>query len=65
MIYKEIESYDVAHNPNKVNVTITDNANHFWNDLFILVNGRGFHLDTISKMALKDLSNKINEILDN
>lgn len=64
MIYKEIELYDIIHNPNKVNVTITNNANHFWNDLFVLVNGRGFLLDSKSKAALKDLSNKINEVLD-
>lgn len=64
MTYKEIEFYDVTHNPHKVNITITDNANHFWSDLFVLVNGRGFYLDNKSRMALKDLANKINEVLD-
>jgi hypothetical protein len=64
MIYKEIESYDVTHNPNKVNIAITDNAKHFWCDLFVLVNGRGFVLDRQSKVALEDLAKKINEVLD-
>ena len=64
MVYKEVELYDIKHNHNKVNITITNNAKHFWNDLFVFVNGAGLRLDSQSKMALKDLADKIDEVLD-
>lgn len=64
MVYKEVELYDIKHDHNKVNTTITNNAKHFWNDLFVFVNGCGLRLDSQSKIALKDLAEKINEVLD-
>ena len=64
MIYKEIKNHDIECNPKEANAAFANNANHLWCDLFVFVNARGFVLDSKSKTALKDLSNKINEILD-
>ena len=64
MIYKEIESYDIKNNPQKVQCILTDNAHHFGNDLYILDDGNHFEFDTATKDALNYLLKKIQKILD-
>ncbi len=64
MIYKEIEYYDIKHNPQNVQNIITDNAHHFGNDLYILNDGNHFEFDTETKDALNYLLKKIQNILD-
>jgi hypothetical protein len=64
MQYKEVESWDIANKPEKVIIIITDNANHFSNDLYILVKGRNFSFDKDALNALENLKNEIEEILN-
>jgi hypothetical protein len=63
-MYKEIDLYDIKNHPTKVNYILTDNANHFANDLYILFDGNHFQFDSVTLQSLKDLSNKIEKILD-
>ena len=65
MRYKEIECYDIKNNPNKVNVTLTNNANYFNNDLYILSCGNHFNFDDYTIGALKSLKERIEQVLDN
>lgn len=64
MKYKEIELYDIKHNPNTVNITLTDNANYFNNDLYILSCGNHFEFDSDTIKALKSLKERIKMVLD-
>lgn len=59
MLYKEIEYYDIRHNPKLVDEIIADNANHFSNDLYILCKGNQFQFSEIAKNDLIHLANKI------
>lgn len=63
MLYKEISSFDIHNNPSRVNSIVTDNANHFANDLYILSDGNNFQFDSYSLQALKTLSENIQIIL--
>lgn len=65
MEYKEINIYDIKHNSLKVNCIVTDNAHHFLNDLYILIEGNHFELDSETRKALKSLMEKIKKVLDN
>lgn len=63
MQYKEIEGWDIANNPEKVLIIITDNANHLNNDLYILSEGKYFSFDENSLDALKSLRDRIEKII--
>ena len=58
MKYKEIEMFDIINNPNKVNEIIEDNAHHFMNDLYILLEGNRsrFTLSEDARKALQSLA---------
>lgn len=64
MMYKEIMPFDIKHFPNKVNYVLTDNANHFSNDLYILSEGNHFEFDDTTLQALKDLAKRIEKTID-
>ena len=63
MTYKEITMYDIIHNPQKVQNIITDNANHFNNDLYILKDGNHFEFDATIRDALNCLMLRIQDCL--
>lgn len=63
MLFKEIESYDIKNNPQKIQEIITDNANHFDNDLYILKEGNHFEFDIDTRDALNCLMLRIQDIL--
>lgn len=63
MIYKEISFYNIRHNPQKVQFILTDNANHFNNDLYILADGNHFEFDAETRDALNMLKLRIENIL--
>ena len=65
MIYKEINSYDIKNNPQKIQEIMTDNTNHFDNDLYILTEGNHFKFDTDTRDALNCLALRIQNILKN
>ena len=65
MVYKEIKYFDIKNNPQKVQEIITDNANHFNNDLYILKDGNHFEFDTDTRDALNSLMLRIQHILKN
>ena len=65
MRYKELESFDIKLNPQRVQEIITDNANHFNNDLYILKDGNHFEFDTNTRDALNCLMLRIQDILKN
>lgn len=64
MMYKEIRLFDIKHFSNKVNYVLTDNANHFNNDLYILSEGNHFDFDDITLQALKNLAKRIEKTID-
>ena len=64
MLYKEITSYDIQHNPQKIQEIITDNVHRLQNDLYILNDGNHFVFDTDAKNALFNLMLKIKYILE-
>lgn len=65
MLYKEITGYDIHHNPPKVVSLITDNANHFNNDLYILSEGNHYKFDENALAALESLKKRIEKVLTN
>lgn len=58
MKYKEIEIFEVINFPDKVNAIVEDNAHHFMNDLYILLEGNRsrFTLSEDAKKALQSLA---------
>ena len=64
MLYKEITSYDIYNNPQKIQEIMTDNAHHLQNDLYILNDGNHFVFDADTRSALFDLMLKIKYILE-
>ena len=64
MQYEELTLYDIRHNPPKVQCIVTDNAHHFYNDLYILADGNHFELDTDTRNALNSLKLRIENILN-
>ena len=65
MLYKEISSFEIHNKPNQVMCTITDNANHFNNDLYILSDGNHFKFDDVALRALENLKKRIEKVLTN
>ena len=64
MQYEELELYDIKHNPSKVQCIVTDNAHHFYNDLYTLADGNHFEFDADTLKALDSLKTKIENILE-
>lgn len=56
---KDIQSYDIKNNPNKVNIILTDNAIEFANEFYILIQGNHFNIDDEAKWALQKLAKDI------
>ena len=63
MLFKEIESFDIKGNPQKIQEIITDNAHHFENILYILKDGNHFEFDTDTRDALNMVMLRIQNIL--
>lgn len=66
MKYKEIEIFQVINLPDQVNAIVEDNAHHFMNDLYVLVEGNKsrFTLSEDAKQALNSLARNIDYYLD-
>ena len=64
MQYEELTLYDIRHNPPKVQCIVTDNAHHFYNDLYTLADGNHFEFDADTLKALDSLKSKIENILE-
>lgn len=58
MKYREIEMFDIVNNPDKVNEIIEDNAHHFMNDIYVLLEGNRsrFTLSEDARKALQSLA---------
>ena len=63
MVYKEITLYDIINNTQNIQYILTDNANHFINDLIILQNGNNFEFDCKTRNALNELMLQIQDCL--
>lgn len=58
-----IQLYDVRNRPHLVNIQMTDTANQFHNDLYILIEGNHFQFDVEASNALRSLAKYIVEQL--
>lgn len=58
-----IQLYDIRNRPQLVNISMTDNTNQFYNDLYILIDGNHFHFDVEATNALLALAKYIIEKL--
>lgn len=63
-IYREVDLYDIKHNPYKVNCIIGTNAYHFSNELYILADGNHFEFDNETRKALETLKKSLEKVLD-
>ena len=64
MMFKEIELYDIQHNPEKVNEILTDNVHVLSNQLYVLVEGNHVELDEETMKALGCLEKYLKKVLD-
>lgn len=64
MMFKEIELYDIQHNPAKVNEILTDNVHVLSNQLYVLVEGNHVELDEETMKALGSLEKYLKKVLD-
>ena len=64
MMFKEIDFYDIRHNPAKVNEIMTDNAHVLSNQLYVLVEGNHVVFDEDTLKALQSLKNYLQRVLD-
>ena len=64
MMFREIELYDIRHNPVKVNCIMTDNAHVLYNQLYALVDRNHVALDEYTMRALQSLENYLKKVLD-
>ena len=64
MMLKEIELYDIQHNPAKVNEILTDNVHVLSNQLYVLVEGNHVELDEETMKALGSLEKYLKKVLD-
>lgn len=64
MMFREINSYDIHHNPAKINEIMTDNAHVLSNQLYILVEGNQVVFDEDTMKALQSLENYLKKVLD-
>lgn len=63
-MFKEVQLYDIKRNPLKVNCIMTDNANYFSNELYILAEGNHFKFDSETLKAFEALKKSLEEVLD-
>ena len=64
MMFKEIDFYDIRHNPAKVNEIMTDSAHVLSNQLYVLVEGNHVVFDEDTLKALQSLKNYLQRVLD-
>ena len=64
MFFREIELFDIRHNPTRVNEVITDNAKILSNQLYVLVEGNHVVFDEDTLKALQSLKNYLQRVLD-
>lgn len=64
MMFKEIEFYDIRHNPAKVNEILTDNVHCLSNQLYVLVEGNHIAFDNDTIKALESLEKYLKKVLD-
>lgn len=64
MTFKEIEFYDIRHNPAKVNTILTDNVHCLSNQLYVLVEGNHVAFDNDTMKALESLEKYLKKVLD-
>ena len=64
MMFREIDFYDIRHNPAKVNEIMTDNAHALSNQLYVLVEGNHVAFDEDTMKALQSLENYLKKVLD-
>lgn len=64
MVYKEIQAYDLWHNPEKVINILSDNAKHLSNDLYVIVQGNGYKLPKDVLNTLKSLAKTIDRFVE-
>lgn len=64
MMFREIDFYDIRHNPAKVNEIMTDNAHVLSNQLYVLVEGSHVVFDEDTMKALQSLENYLKKVLD-
>ena len=64
MFFREIELFDIRHNPTRVNEVITDNAKILSNQLYVLVEGNHVTFDEDTIKALQSLENDLKRVLD-
>lgn len=64
MMFREIDFYDICHNPAKVNEIITDNVHVLSNQLYVLVEGNHVVFDDDTMKALQSLENYLRKVLD-
>lgn len=64
MMFREIDFYDIRHNPAKVNEIMTDNIHVLSNQLYVLVEGNHVALDEDTMKALQSLENYLKKVLD-
>lgn len=63
-MYKEIQGYDLWHNPEKVINILSDNAKSLSNDLYIIVQGNGYKLPKDVVETLKSLAKTIDKFTE-
>ena len=63
-MYKEIQGYDLWHNPEKVINILSDNAKSLSNDLYIIVQGNGYKLPADVVKTLKSLAKTIDKFTE-
>lgn len=64
MMFRELDFYDICHNPAKVNKIITDNIHVLSNQLYVLVEGNHVAFDADTMKALQSLENYLKKVLD-
>lgn len=64
MMFREIDFYDICHNPAKVNEIITDNVHVLSNQLYVLAEGNHVVFDDDTMKALQSLENYLRKVLD-
>ena len=64
MMFREIDFYDICHNPAKDNEIITDNVHVLSNQLYVLVEGNHVVFDDDTMKALQSLENYLRKVLD-
>lgn len=64
MMLRDINLFDIHHNPTRVNEIMTDNAHALCNQLYILVDGNHVTFDEVTIKALQSLERYLKKVLD-